>query len=233
VELAQDHSFSFEEPFEELHLASTDGVMLNGLYFRRASARGLVLYFHGNSGNVEICSRHRKRFLDLGYDFMIVDYRGYGKSTGDIAQQGIYSDALTAWNYALTRWPADSIVVYGSSLGSGPGVWLASHQPVGRLLLEAPYAGIDLIAHERYPIFPTGLLLKNPFPSRTFAPKVKAAVTIFHGEQDQVVPFAQSAILEDSLTGATKVTRHAYPNAGHNDVPKQPDYPAHLREALK
>lgn len=233
VPLAADYRYSFEEPFTEVTIPSTDGVQLNALHFTTPHPKGMVVHFHGNSGNISITSKARQDYLSRGYDYLAVDYRGYGKSPGKITQQGLFDDADAVWKYALTRFPPDSLVVLGVSLGSGPAIHLASEQPVKKLLLIAPYAGVDLIGEERYPIFPIQWLIKNPFRSRAYAPEVQAEVTLFHGLKDEVVPPHHSLLLKDVFTHASKVTRHEYPEADHNNVPAQTLFQADLDEALK
>jgi alpha-beta hydrolase superfamily lysophospholipase len=233
IPLAADYRFQFKEPFTEISIPSTDGVQLNALHFTTPDPKGLVVHFHGNSANIDITSRLRNDYLNRGYEFLAVDYRGYGKSNGSITQQGLFDDAEATWKYALTQFPADSLVVLGVSLGTGPAIHLASKQPVKKLFLIAPYAGIDLLGEARYPIFPIHWLIKNPFPSRLYAPEVKAEVTLFHGDKDETIPFEHSMMLKDVFTHAKKVTLHEYPEADHNNVPAQHAFQSDLDAALR
>ena len=151
-----------------------------------------ILFFHGNGG--EISGRHdRMSFYQAqGFGALFVSYRGYGASTGKISEQGIMTDAFTAYDFLRERGvPPEEIAVVGESLGSGVAVQLAAQRPVAALVLEAPFTAAVDVAAEIYPWLPVRLLMKDQFRSRDFIGQVKVPLLIVHGDADRVIPVAQ------------------------------------------
>ena len=176
----------------EERVKTLDGETIVLWYSPARPGKPTVLFFHGNGG--EISGRH-ERFAYLqsqGLGAMFVSYRGYGASTGSISEQGLITDALTAYDVLRAKGvAADEIMLLGESLGTGVAIQLAVQKPVAAVALEAPYTATVDIAADIYWWLPVRLLMKDQFRSRDYIGRVKVPLLIQHGDADRVVPFAQ------------------------------------------
>ncbi len=161
--LPQDYSYEFSENFEEVFLSSEDGAKLNALHFKVEEPKGVVLYFHGNAGELSSWGRVVQKFVEMNYDVLVMDYRTYGKSTGKLSQKALYNDAQLFYDYLLKRYTEDKIVVYGRSLGTTFATYVAAENHPQQLILEAPFYSLDEVARDRFPIYPGKLVFKIPF----------------------------------------------------------------------
>ncbi|WCO01048.1 alpha/beta hydrolase [Psychroserpens ponticola] len=215
--LAQDYQYEFRYPFEELFFETAEDVSINALHFKAENPKGVILYFHGNAGDLSRWGIIGEHFVSLDYDVLIMDYRTYGKSTGKLSEQGFYDDAEYCYNYLLKSYSEDDIVLYGRSLGTGVATYLASkHQPK-QLILETPYYSILDVAKHRFPIFPVTALLKYEFPSNAFITSVDCPITIFHGTSDTVVPYSSAQKL-NSVAPKTNTSFITIDGGGHNNL---------------
>ena len=225
-ELARDYRFSFPGKFEE-HRIDVEGAQLSALWFRAAQhtesavhpqqrASGTVFYLHGNAGSLRSWGDVAPSFTQRGYDVFILDYRGYGKSTGKItSEQMLHDDVATAHAYLMQRRPAQPIYIYGRSMGTGLAIELARHRLPQALLLEAPYVNLSWLARQHYPWVPAALL-RYRMPSDARLPQVRAPVHFFHGADDTTIPPQATALLATLVKGAKSVT--IIENAAHNDL---------------
>ena len=204
--LPMDHQFSFNQPFQELNIP-VDDRNLNIVKFRTsASQKGIILFFHGNMLNVEHYSKYPSLFTRNGYDFWMIDYPGFGKSTGKRSEAILYNDALLLYKEAVKEIEKDSIIIYGKSIGTGVASYLASITQPKKLILETPYYSISALARHYLPIYPVSLLTKYSFPIHDFLKKIKSGVTIFHGTNDKVVPYQQATRLKKENNNIELVT---------------------------
>jgi|GEM_PF-27975 len=229
VELAEEHSYEFVRPFNEVEIPVEEGLSLNAVHFTLKKSNGIVLFWHGNTGNVAICSPIVGQFLSRGYEALVVDYRGYGKSEGSRSQENLYADGLAVYDYLLNDFEESNIAVYGQSLGSGIATYIAAHRKPSTLILEAPYSSILEVAQSQYPILPVGLLLRFPMPTQDHIGKVPCPIYLFHGTDDEVIPYAQS----EQLTAANDyATLFRLEGGGHNSCTLFKEYQDGLDEAL-
>jgi hypothetical protein len=173
---------------EEIVLDTTDGEHVIVWHVPPRADAPVVLYLHGNGGSL---SHRVDRFHALvsdGTGLVALDYRGYGGSSGTPSERGLIADAMAAYGFAASRYPAERIVAWGESLGSGVAVALASQKPVGHLVLEAPFSSAVDVAALAYPWLPVRWLMKDQFRSDLRIGKVTAPVLILHGDHDSVVP---------------------------------------------
>ena len=198
-ELAKDYIYQFESTFEEINLSTEDGANLNAIHFKADSAKGLILYFHGNRGNITRWGNIVEDYVRLGYDVLVMDYRGYGKSVGVRSMDILISDAEQFYQYALKLYPEEKITLYGRSLGTGLASWLAGKHTPKQLILETPYYSLAAVAKRYYPIYPPKLALKYNFESWKYLKTTDCPVYIFHGTEDAVVPYESAKKLYDSL----------------------------------
>jgi hypothetical protein len=221
--------YHFGLPFSEIFIP-VEGATLHALHFPAPQAKGVVLYLHGNAGSLHTWGMVAPDLVQHDYDVLIVDYRGYGKSSGTISSEAqLHRDVDAVYSYLLARYPAEQIVVYGRSLGSGLVTRLAAMQPVRMLILESPFYSLEELARQQMPFAPS-FLLKYPLRTYTWIGQVSSPVVIFHGREDEVVPFAMGERLRAYVTAP--VTFIAIEGGGHNDLALFPAYHAGLAAAL-
>ena len=196
-----DYRFKFNEPFKEVNirLNATDNLNLIQFLPEDSLPKGVVLYFHGNRGNVERYAKYAINFTKHGYEVWIVDYPGYGKTTGKFTEENVYMLAREVYKLANTKFGTDSIIVYGKSLGSGIASWLASRKPCQRLILETPYYSMTDLVSTYAPIYPVNAMSHFKFPTGEYLKDAKVPVTIFHGTDDWVIPYRYAAKLKGVL----------------------------------
>ena len=170
--------------------------LLMPFILKRKNPKGVMLYFHGNAGDLSRWGTIAEYFVAKHYDVLVMDYRTYGKSTGKLSEQTFYDDAQFCYDYLLKSYSENEITIYGRSLGTGISTFLASKNKPKQLILETPYYSILDVAKQRFPIFPVSSLLKYKFPSHEFIKKVNCPITIFHGTEDAVVPYTSAEKLK-------------------------------------
>ncbi|MEX0275219.1 MAG: alpha/beta hydrolase [Flavobacteriaceae bacterium] len=229
--LAQDHVYDFPHPFEEINLKTADGAVLNALHFTSEAPKGVIVYYHGNAGNLERWGQIVLFFVDMGYDVLVMDYRTYGKSTGRLSEEALYADANLFYQYALDRYPEDRITLYGRSLGTGLATWVAAQHQPAQLILETPYYSLTDVAQHRFPFLPVRWLLRYRLPSFQYIKKVASPITVFHGTEDRVVPYTSGEKLYQAIAHSHKrlVT---IPGGRHNDLVTHTAYLQGIAEVL-
>jgi alpha-beta hydrolase superfamily lysophospholipase len=182
----------------------------------------VLLYLHGNGGNISNNLRRAKRYHRLGFSVLLIEYRGYGRSGGDFpSEKSVYQDAQTAWDYLVNnrQIPPQNIFIYGHSLGGAIAINLAAHQPhAGGVIVESSFTSMRHIADQNllYRLFPINLILNQPFDSLSKLPLLRTPLLLFHGEQDSTIPVSMSQTLFDTATVPKKIL--LVPKADHNDV---------------
>jgi fermentation-respiration switch protein FrsA (DUF1100 family) len=217
--LPPDFKFTFQERFEELNWP-VDGARINALHFRAAKPKGIVLYFHGNAGSLKSWGDVAPDFTKRGYDIVIPDYRGFGKSTGRIeSEKMLLQDAETAYAYVKKTFPENQIILYGRSIGTGIAVHLARTNRPRMVILESPYLSLLDLAARYHSLVPRPLLsLMVRYPLRTdlWIADVACPVYLFHGEKDNVIPFNESERLSKLIRSEHQLI--AVPEGGHNNL---------------
>jgi len=200
--LPSDYAFRFEDPYEEVWLNSSDGVKINGLFFdsEQKENKKVVLYLHGNSDNLQRWAAYHRDFTRRGYDFLAIDYRGYGKSEGHPDEEGLYKDAMAAYRYLLKSYAPDQIYLFGRSLGTGVAAYLASEKEAAMLLLETPYYSMKDIFKRQAPFLYLPFPLRSEFPLHRYVEKMEEPVYIFHGTADEIVPYSSAAAIKPTLS---------------------------------
>ncbi|HLQ18174.1 MAG TPA: alpha/beta fold hydrolase, partial [Tabrizicola sp.] len=174
---------------ERVVLTTPDGESLVLWHTPAEGDRPTILFLHGNGGEIADRADRLAFYQAQGFGAVFLSWRGYGGSTGAPSEAGLLADAKTAYDHLRGQGlAADRIVVVGESLGTGPAVQLAATNPVGALVLEAPYSAAVDIARAAYPWLPVGLLMKDQFRSRDHIAAVRAPILILHGEADEVIP---------------------------------------------
>lgn len=225
--MLKQETLTFEGEFEELFLES-----IHGVYFKATQpSKGLVLYFHGNRGNLQRWGNFAKDFTKFGYDFLAIDYPGYGKSIGKPSESALFKSSEIAYNWARQKYSANSIVIYGRSIGSVPASYLASHVKAKCLILETPFYNFQDLYEKHwilsfYPFSP-----KYPFRVDQYVQKVTYPVYIFHGTKDGVIPLESAIQLKPLLEKENNFI--VFKGAKHNNISSFNAYHQHLEEILE
>ncbi len=182
--------------YEEVKLRASDGVELSAWFIPRDRPRGIVLFCHGNAGNISHRLHVIRMFHDLGFGMLIFDYRGYGASQGSPTERGTYLDAQAAWDCLLERQtPPGRIVIYGESLGGAVAAWLAKENAPGALVLQSTFTSLPDVGARVYPWLPVRLLSRFRYNARSHVGQAKCPVLIAHSPTDEIVPYALGRLL--------------------------------------
>jgi len=229
--LPESFCYDFDQPFEEIFLESEDGARLNALHFKVENPKGVVLYFHGNAGDLSRWGTVVSMFPRIGFDAIVMDYRTYGKSRGKLSQKALLADAQMFYTYTLEHYDESDVYLYGRSLGSGLVCYLASRNKPKMVLLESPYYSLRSIAKKRFPFLPVDWLLRYHLDSNEYVKEIKSPIAIFHGEYDKVIPWESGKTLFENIPIEQKVF-YTIKGGHHNDLDQFPDYHARLDQVL-
>ncbi len=228
--LAKHFQYVYPFPFEEVDFEMEDGGFINGLHFKVPNSKGVVFYLKGNSRSVKGWAKFARDFIGKGYDFFMIDYRGFGKSKGRRTETTLYNDSQTVYKWLSSNYPEDEIVVYGRSLGSGIAARIASWNKPKMLILDSPYYSF-LYQIKRYAfILPLVILLRYQIRTDRFIKKVTCPIFILHGTKDRLISYKQSELLQQLMPNQT--TLLPIENAGHNNLPDFPEYHEYLYDML-
>ncbi|MCF6308152.1 MAG: alpha/beta hydrolase [Flavobacteriaceae bacterium] len=220
-----------DNSFEEITLESNDGAKLNGLHFKIKNPKGAILYFHGNAGDLQRWGQLTEFFVDKKYSVIVMDYRGYGKSTGKKSQQNLYDDTQLWYDYATKYYKESEITVYGRSLGTAFATYVSLKNKPKKLLLESPFYSIEEVAKYRFPFLPVRSLLHYKFPTYQYINEVSCPITIYHGINDKVINYQQGKKLFESIENSSKKLI-SIPEGGHNDLVNFKEYTSTIEEEL-
>ncbi len=229
--LEQGYVFQFNQPFEEHFIKTEGGETLSALLFRSSlPSKGFILYFHGNAGSLQRWGHYAIDFTQLGYDILMIDYRGYGKSSGTPNETDFYNDAKIVLDWSRKNISFTRLIIYGRSLGSAVASHLASENTPDLLILETPFDEIKSVVYP--PIRPLLSLFprRNYFPNYYFIQKVKCKKVIFHGTNDWVVPFSSAMKLKPLLSSEDKF--FIIEGGGHRNLRDFKEYQEALAEVL-
>lgn len=223
VQLKRDHRYNFSTPHDDINIAINNEDTLNLVRFFSEGpvARGAVLYFHGNKKNIAWYARFPPYFTRHGYEVIMIDYPGFGKSKGKFTEKILYEWSEQVYKYARSHFAADSIIIYGKSMGTGIAAYLASRVECDRLVLETPYYDMPSVVSHYLPIYPVEKLLHYKLPTYLYLPVVKAPVTIFHGTNDGVITYENASRLRRFLKPADEFV--AIPGGKHNNLHSFPE----------
>ena len=228
--LDKHFEYKYPFPFDEVNFEMEDGGQINGIHFKVPNSRGVIFYLKGNSRSVKGWGKFAKDFVGKGYDFFMIDYRGFGKSSGKRTETTLYNDAQTVYKWLSSNYKEDQIVVYGRSLGSGIAARIASWNNPKMLVLDSPYYSF-LYQIKRYGFWlPLRLILRYKIRTDQFIKKVTCPVFILHGTSDRLIPYKQSMMLRD--LAKDRVTLIPIEGGGHNDLPSFPEYHEQLYDVL-
>jgi fermentation-respiration switch protein FrsA (DUF1100 family) len=201
---------------EEAVLDTVDGERVIAWHVPPRGAETVFLYFHGNGGSLWWRNERFRALIADGSGLVALSYRGYGGSSGRPTEMGLIEDAAAAYSFAVARYPADRIALWGESLGSALAIALAAEKPVRCVVLEAPFTSAADVGAWHYWFVPVRMIMKDQFRSDLRVDKVTAPVLVVHGENDAVVPVALGERLFGLIRAPKRFVRIA--GAGHNDL---------------
>ena len=199
-----------------------DGGTINGLHFKVPNSRGVVFYVKGNSRSVKGWGKFARDFVSKGYDFFMIDYRGFGKSRGRRTEAIMHNDLQHIYKWLSKRYSEKKIIIYGRSLGSGFATRIASWNDPKMLILDSPYYSFY---HQvkRYGFWlPIKWLLRYQIRTDQFIKKVTCPVFIIHGKKDRLIPFQFGKRLQETIPAQSVL--FAIEEGGHNNLPSFPEY---------
>jgi len=202
--------------YETVRLKTADGEQLHGWFLPHREARATVLFFHGNAGNISHRLESLEIFHQLELNSLIIDYRGYGQSSGRPSESGLYEDARSAYRHLVEDKgvPPQRIIAFGRSLGAAVAARLAADKPVGALWLESGFTSIPDIGAELYPFLPVRLLSRYRYDTQKALASVEAPVLVIHSTEDETIPFSHGRAL---YRAAPEPKAFVQIRGGHND----------------
>ena len=230
--LPKDFQFDYEnQQTKEYNLETRDGAVINGLrFFPKGESKGVVLYLKGNSKSIKGWGKFAVDFTRHGYNVLMVDYRGFGKSTGKRSQKAIKRDLQKVYDKIKEKTSEDRIILYGRSLGSGFATKLASLNDPKMLILDAPYYSLTKVTTRYAPFMPLSILLKYPLPTYKWLKYVRCPIHIIHGTHDKLIPYKSSVKLAQINPKLTKI--HTVIGGGHRNLNNFESYHKMLDEIL-
>ncbi len=205
--------------YEEVWFTAVDGVKLHGWYVPGEPGRPLLLFFHGNAGNISHRIDNLLLLRRLGLSVLIFDYRGYGRSEGRTSEEGTYSDARGALRWLQQRgWQLQQLIFFGRSLGAGVAVQLALEAPPAALVLETPFPSIAAMGWHHNPILYLllGWLLDARYDSYNKIGRIHTPLLLFQGDRDTIVPEKMARRLFERANEPK--TYYRIEGADHNDT---------------
>ena len=228
VPLPANHALAREPDVHE-RFVEVDGARLSVLELRLPDPKGVVFFLHGNAGNLASWFVDSGFYRRANFDLVMLDYRGYGKSSGRIqSEEQLHADVRAVWHDVAPRYAGRRVVVYGRSLGTALAASLAAELQPDLTMLVSPYQSMRAMARQHYPWVP-GALLRYPLRTDEHLARVRSPVLLLHGERDELIAPSHSQALQSSAPHATLVI---VPGAGHNDLHEFDRYLDAARSAL-
>jgi len=210
------------------------GARLSCAQLKLPNPRGVVFFLHGNSGNLRDCLVDLDAFREVNFDVVMVDYRGYGKSSGRIeSEEQLRRDVRAVWDAFGAEYEGKRVVIAGQSLGTGLAAGLgaelcAESRAPDLTLLVSPYSSMRTLADELYPWVPNRVL-RYPLHTIEHASRLKGPLMLIHGDKDELIGIHHSHALRDVVPAAQL---HCLEGAGHGDVHKHPSFRSAVAGAL-
>jgi fermentation-respiration switch protein FrsA (DUF1100 family) len=205
--------------FQDLFFTTADGVRLNGWFVPHRDASVTLVWFHGNAGNIS----HRVENIKLLHEkvkinIFIFDYRGYGRSEGDISEAGTYQDGVAALEFVGKQLDvkAENLIIFGRSLGAAVAVEMAGRHESRALILESPFVSIPEMAKSVFPLLPIGSLLQTRYDNLEKIAKIKGSLLVLHGDRDEVIPYDHGRRVFNAAPGPKDF--YTISGASHNDT---------------
>ncbi|HMQ06613.1 MAG TPA: alpha/beta fold hydrolase [Saprospiraceae bacterium] len=220
--LSSSFEYKYPFPFEELNFDMPDGGRINAVYFKVPNSRGVIYYLKGNSRSIKGWGKFARDFVSNGYDLIMMDYRGFGKSRGKRNITTLFDDAQLVYKWIKQRYSEDQIVIFGRSLGTGIATRIASWNYPRLLILDSPFYSFEMNIRRYIFFLPVKWLLRYNMRTDHYIKEVKCPVEIIHGDRDVLIPYRHSVMLLQS--GNDRIRLHTITGGGHNNLPSFPEY---------
>lgn len=228
--LPSEHHFAFDQPYEEYFISTPDNNTLNVLWFKPPQkAKGLVIYFHGNADHLQRWGKYASDITQQGYEVLMMDYRGYGKSSGSPDEETLYADAALVYNWAKDKTMDEDIILYGRSMGAAIATHLAAQIQPKLLILETPFDELKGASVLQY--LSSIVPLRTKFITKEFIDEVKGKIIIFHGTNDWVVSLKSAERLKPFLKETDEFI--VIQGGSHNNLREYDKYHSTLASALQ
>ena len=228
--LPHDFKYEYPFPFEEKQFDLPDGGRINAIWFKVPNSLGVVYFLKGNSRSIKGWGKFAKDYLGKGYDFFMMDYRGFGKSKGHRSEQILYSDAEYIYNWLSVQYTQEKIVVVGRSLGSGFAARVAAWNNPRLLILDSPYYSFQYQIRRFGWWLPLRFILRYKIPTYQYIQKVTCPVYIIHGDRDFLISYEQGVRLQKLIPDHCKLI--TIKGGRHNNLPKFEAYHKALYKVL-
>ena len=205
---------------EDVKVVANDGVTLAGWYLPAPESKGTVYLLHGNAGNIADRLFKAEGWVKRGFSVFLLDYRGYGKSTGHIQNEtSLYQDANAGllWLRKEKRLSNAEIILYGESIGTAPMIELAAKERFLALILEAPFTSFVEVTKVHYPFIPALLVNAYQFNNKNKIESVDTPIFILHGTEDEICPYHMGETLFRNAKSEKEM--FSVPKGHHNDLP--------------
>lgn len=215
-EKPEDFGFQYEDVYVDVDPKTR----LHGWFVKAPETKAVLFFLHGNAGNISNRLYKIIGWLKRGVSVFLLDYRGYGQSTGEIhSSEDVVSDAQAGLNYLANTRKTDfsRIILYGESLGTYPVIRLAGENKVMAAVLEAPFTSFTELAAEHYPQVPSFMMKGFEFSNEENIGKVKNPLFILHGTEDEICPYEMAGELIDKVPEPKGM--FTIPGGHHNDLP--------------
>ena len=218
-------------PYEEVSIKTGDNLLLSAWYFPANNPSHLIMYCHGNAGDIRDWTHAMPPFLEMGCSVLLFDYRGYGKSQGKPSESGLYLDGESVWGWVEEKAEEEGItaVILGKSLGSAVAIHVATQTPPAALILDSAFTSMREITMTVTPWLPDAML-PELYESLNVVPKLTCPTLVIHGRNDTLVPLAHGQALFDTMT--CPKTMRIIDGADHNNLSNFPDYYAAIQTFL-
>jgi len=207
--------------FEDAYITTADRVRIHGWFLKSPEEKGVILFFHGNAGNISHRLFKAKPYVAAGYSVLLMDYRGYGESDGSIKhQKDVILDAEASFDWLVREKmiSKEKIILYGESLGSHPSIDLATKHQVRALVLESPYTSFLDLGKIHYPFVPSGLIKDFAFSNTDIIQRIRAPLFILHGTEDEICPYSMAEALLEMAPAPKEL--FTVQGGSHNTLPQ-------------
>jgi uncharacterized protein len=225
--LAANHQYAVGG-LEEIAIP-VDGAVIAARHLKLPNPTGVIFFLHGNGGNNDSWVANADLYKRVNFDFFIIDYRGYGKSTGRISSEAeLHQDVRRAWDFVAPQYANKIKVIFGRSLGTGLAAKLAADVQPHKTILVSAYRSMGAMVQQVYPFIPRALL-RYPLATEEYVPRIQTPVLLFHGDRDELIPVAHSLHLKSLAPHGEAIV---IPNGHHADLQEIPFYYDTLAEKL-
>lgn len=202
--------------YSEIYFETEDGITISGWYIPAKNEKGVLLFCHGNAGNISHRLDSIKIFHNLSLSVLIFDYRGYGKSNGKPSEKGTYLDAEAAWNYLVNvkQKPPEEIILFGRSLGGAVAAEIALTKNPAGLIIESSFTSVPELGSKLYPWLPVKLISKFSYSTIHKVGFIKCHKLIIHSPDDEMISFEHGKSLFEN---ASPPKEFLIIRGGHNE----------------